>query len=205
MSTIYLTKININVEELSKYRANTNYIWHQKLWNCFDNQPKTEPKKQPFIYKTRETQNGVEILMMSKTKPEKATFKTFKTIEIIPENLIKKNKTYIFELEGAPTFRKNKNDYAFYKKEDQIKWLERKGQQYGFKILKVEVENAKFVYGKNSQNKNGEKRKAKKFSANFKGIIQCENTETFTEAFTNGIGRGKSLGLGLISLIPINQ
>lgn len=83
--------------------------------------------------------------------------------------------------------------------ERQRAWLERKGAAGGFRILSITIAAEGKVYGKTS----GETRHALQFDAvRFEGLLQVTDPAKLWATLQQGIGPGKGLGFGLLSLAP---
>lgn len=97
--------------------------------------------------------------------------------------------------------------------EKRIKWLQRKGEEAGFKLTNVEVapipnvtsvEKGK-LYGRKTDEKVPDKTHRLTFgSVVFEGVLQVADAAKFREALQKGIGSGKAYGFGLLSVAPVN-
>jgi len=82
--------------------------------------------------------------------------------------------------------------------EDQEKWLTRKGKNHGFSLVSIHVSEERMAHG---DKRNGGAIHA--FSVLFDGILAITEPGKFNAAVNSGIGRGKAMGLGLFSVVPI--
>ncbi len=92
----------------------------------------------------------------------------------------------------------------------RISWLERKGLDCGFEILRVTVKEPVPLPGLAT-------RSLVKFSRDrgndqvtigsvlFEGVLQVTDAESLRVALTCGVGPGKAYGFGLLSVAPINR
>jgi CRISPR system Cascade subunit CasE len=110
--------------------------------------------------------------------------------------------TLAFRLRANPTVkhsghgeRQGRRD-PLYREEDQRAWLERKGELGGFRVLRVNVtrEGDAVVWKGRGQGK------LTLFAVRFDGLLQVADSAKLWETVQQGIGPGKGLGFGLLSL-----
>jgi len=97
--------------------------------------------------------------------------------------------------------------------EDQEKWLIRQGESHGFSLPKlvgfdfmdstveridVRISQEQMLKGKQHTG-NG----IRIFSVLYDGVLILQNSERLFAAIQGGIGHGKAMGLGLLSLVPL--
>ena len=113
-----------------------------------------------------------------------------------------------FRLAANPTKRlraEGKNDGArigLVREEDQLTWLNRKGEQHGFQVLATQT--TKIVQADGWKFEKGQNHRIRQHAVRFDGRLQVTEAEAFTRALENGIGSGKGLGFGLLSLAPVD-
>lgn len=113
-----------------------------------------------------------------------------------------------FRLAANPTKRlraEGKNDGArigLVREEDQLTWLNRKGEQHGFQVLATQT--TKIVQADGWKFEKGQNHRIRQHAVRFDGRLQVTDVETFTRALENGIGSGKGFGFGLLSLAPVD-
>jgi CRISPR system Cascade subunit CasE len=112
-----------------------------------------------------------------------------------------------FRLRANPTVkrRREREDGSLravrdplYREEEQLKWLARKAEQGGFCPLSVRSQNAPDVHG--WAHHDDAKHKLKLFAVRFDGLLQVIDPDRLSETIRCGIGPGKGLGFGLLSL-----
>jgi CRISPR system Cascade subunit CasE len=108
-----------------------------------------------------------------------------------------------FRLRANPTVNRKCDDgkrrrIGLYREEEQQEWLERKAEQGGFRLLSVRSQNAPDVQGWAHHDE--AKHKLKLFAVRFDGLLQVTSPDLLHEAVRRGIGSGKGLGFGLLSL-----
>ncbi len=85
---------------------------------------------------------------------------------------------------------------GLFKEEDQRNWLIRKGENGGgFTVLGANIINEGFSGGRTK-----EKHRLKHFAVRFEGVLQVTDPDRLLKTLQGGIGSGKGLGFGLLSL-----
>ena len=99
------------------------------------------------------------------------------------------------------------------RREEQETWLTRKGERHGFSLPQL----ASFDFLESSQDRidvrvtqeqimRGRQHSGNRisvFSVLYDGILIVSEPEKFRQALERGIGHGKAMGLGLLSVIPL--
>jgi len=110
-----------------------------------------------------------------------------------------------FRLRANPTVKRRFKDgqhkrVGIYREEEQIKWLERKAGWGGFHLISVNTHRQETVGGR--IRRDGATHKLRLLSIQFDGLLQVTDPERLRQAVRQGIGSGKGLGFGLLSLAP---
>ena len=108
-----------------------------------------------------------------------------------------------FRLRANPTARRRLPDgkrkrVGLCREEEQIEWLKRKGEQGGFHVLSVRTSNQDTVNGYIRRDE--ERHKLKLLAVQFDGLLQVTDPDRLRENVRQGVGSGKGLGFGLLSL-----
>ena len=108
-----------------------------------------------------------------------------------------------FRLRANPTVKRRFDEethkrVGLYREDEQIEWLKRKGEQGGFQVLSVRTGNQDIVGGRIRRDKITHKLRL--LAVQFDGLLQVTDPDRLRETVRQGIGSGKSLGFGLISL-----
>lgn len=107
-----------------------------------------------------------------------------------------------FRLRANPTARRTFDDkkrrVGLYREEEQIEWLKRKGEQGGFRLLSARTSGQEDVKG--TIYRNEQKHPLKLAAVQFDGLLQVTDPDRLCETVRQGIGSGKALGFGLLSL-----
>ncbi len=109
-------------------------------------------------------------------------------------------KRFRYRLKANPskTDIRNGKRLGLFKQEDQVAWLARKGGQHGFSTVSAHLSQEGMLRG--NRNNGGVIRV---FSVLFDGLLEVKDPVKFREALGNGIGHGKTMGLGLLSVVPM--
>jgi len=118
-----------------------------------------------------------------------------------------------FRLRANPCVTRNGKRLGLLRLDEQESWLERKGQQHGFSLMQqasfdlsaslrkrtdVLVTQEQMLRGRQHAG-NG----IRIFSVLYDGILTVTEPDRFQNALRTGIGHGKAMGLGLLSVAPI--
>ncbi len=90
---------------------------------------------------------------------------------------------------------------GLFREHDQQAWLQRKGELHGFKVLEVTISETVQPDGWKVTG-SGQKHRLRQVGARFDGRLQVTDAQAFLRAWLDGIGSGKGLGFGLLSLAP---
>jgi CRISPR system Cascade subunit CasE len=120
---------------------------------------------------------------------------------------------YRFRLRANPCLKRDGKRLGLLRLNDQEQWISRKGVQHGFSLPKlmgfdlsesphervdVRVSQERMLQGK-QHNGNA----VRIYSVLYEGILTVTEPDKFRSALQTGIGHGKVMGLGLLSVVPI--
>jgi CRISPR system Cascade subunit CasE len=118
-----------------------------------------------------------------------------------------------FRLRANPTIKKvrrdkdgkrrNSNRVPLVREDEQVKWLERKLDGAGSVLHSAQISNQTSVYGKLFIEKDHKEKRMKFFSVQFEGVLEVKDPASLLDTVQAGIGSGKGLGFGLLSLAPV--
>ena len=128
---------------------------------------------------------------------------------------LKVGQRFRFRLRANPCVTRNGKRLGLLRLEEQEKWIERKGKLHGFSLPQL----ASFDLSESSQEKvdirisqeqmlRGNQHSGNAiriFSVLYDGILTVTEPDSFRGALQTGIGHAKAMGLGLLSVAPINQ
>lgn len=125
---------------------------------------------------------------------------------------LKIGQRFRFRLRANPCVTRNGKRLGLLRLEEQEKWIERKGMYHGFSLPKLEAnlsENSQEridVWISQEQMLRGNRRSGhtlKIFSVLYDGYLTVTEADKFKDVLHAGIGHGKVMGLGLLSVAPI--
>jgi len=126
---------------------------------------------------------------------------------------LKVGQCFRFRLRANPCVTRNCKRLGLLRVEEQEKWVERKGERHGFSLPKlvsfdfsespqkridVRISQERMLKG-NQHSGNA----IRIFSVLYDGILSVSEPDDFRGALQTGIGHGKVMGLGLLSVAPI--
>lgn len=122
-----------------------------------------------------------------------------------------------FRLRANPSKCVQKKRLGLLRRPEQEEWLARVGkEQGGFSVpesesffgdaessgLDIRISEEAMMTGRKHD---GSARDIRIFSALFEGLLTVESPDMFRNALANGIGHGKAMGLGLLSIAPVRS
>lgn len=120
---------------------------------------------------------------------------------------------YRFRLRANPCVTRNGKRLGLLQLIEQERWIQRKGQLHGFALsqlpsfvgsedqeprLDVAVSQERMLSGIQHQGN-----KIRIFSVLYDGVLTVTDADAFVDVLQTGIGHGKALGLGLLSVAPM--
>ena len=206
----YLTQVlidSVTARQLKLWKWDS-YNWHQAVWKAF---PGRDGKKRDFLSRLDEHNNGFRLLIVSPiepTRPDWCPPDAWQT-KPIPETYFGKSR-YAFQLCANPTKKvtklnadrsptKNGKRVPLRQRVELVAWIERKGEQGGFKVDKDKLRTV--PRGPERFQKNGAR--GLHTSVEFAGMLTVTDPQKFHEAFPRGIGPAKAFGYGLLVIAPI--
>lgn len=126
---------------------------------------------------------------------------------------LKVGQRFRFRMRANPCVRRNGKRLGLLRLEEQEAWIVRKGQMHGFSLPQL----ASFDFSESTQErvdvrisqeqmlrgKQHSGRVIRIFSVLYDGILLVTKPDFFRGALQTGIGHGKVMGLGLLSVAPI--
>ena len=127
---------------------------------------------------------------------------------------LKSGKRYRFRLRANPCVTRDGKRLGLLRARDQEAWLQRKGLQHGFSLpilppfdlsgpeeekrLDVRISHEQMLRGRQHSGN-----PVRIFSVQFDGILTVTDPDKFRVVLRTGIGHGKVMGLGLLSIAPV--
>lgn len=124
------------------------------------------------------------------------------------EPALKPGQLLRFRLKANPTVTKfdpekgKRKRLGLVKLDDQLAWLHRQGERYGFTVPGAMVSNTERVRARKPQKDGEEGRVITLQSVTYDGHLRIDEPEAFLRALQGGLGHAKALGFGLLSIGP---
>jgi CRISPR system Cascade subunit CasE len=126
---------------------------------------------------------------------------------------LKVGQRFRFRLRANPCVTRDGKRLGLLRLEEQEKWIERKGGQHGFSLpqlasfdlsalrqerIDVRISQEQMLRGKQHTG-NG----IRVYSVLYDGVLTVTEPDKFRDVLQSGIGHGKVMGLGLLSVVPL--
>lgn len=208
---MYLSKLTLNRSRQAVMWVARPYRVHQRLsMACGD-----VSAGERLLFRIDEDRDGTTILVQTRNLPDwAAAFAEFPVLEGPPrckavEPRLSAGQILAFRLRANPTRRKSyvapegdgkKRRIGITDELEQLAWLARKGEGAGFRVLRTLVRQDGLV--KDTRTSEPQRQSLSLLSVQFDGILQVVDADRLGAALEAGIGSGKALGFGLLSLAP---
>lgn len=118
--------------------------------------------------------------------------------QVTVESLLQENARYRFRLHANPTVTRKGKRYGLVTEDSQLGWLDRQGHRLGFKVDTVLITGSDILRSR----ANG--KDILLLQVCYEGVLQPVDTGALASALCNGIGPGKALGCGLLSVARVS-
>lgn len=223
---MFLSRIHLDLRCKDARRDLANpYQLHSTLCRAFS-PPETKCPQGTFLWRLEPETNASgypRILVQSRKKPDwdSITVKgwladadtSINLTERLKLDSLQAEQRFRFRLRANPCVTRNGKRLGLLKQEDQEQWLVRKGEQHGFSLpallsFDYSVAEADRVDVRISQEQMLKDRQHSDnsihvFSVLYDGMLTVTEPEIFRKALQGGIGHGKVMGLGMLSLVPV--
>lgn len=224
---MYLSRIHLNLrcKEARRDLANP-YQLHSTLCRAFS-PPEIKCPPGSFLWRIDPETDSLGrpiILVQSRKLPDwegitvkgwlADTDKSVNITERLKFDSLQSGLRFRFRLRANPCVSRNGKRLGLLKLDEQEKWLARKGEQHGFALPVL----SSFVYSETDEDridvrisqeqmlrdKQHMDNHIRIFSVLYDGLLTVVDPELFKSSIETGIGHGKVMGLGMLSVIPIN-
>jgi len=115
------------------------------------------------------------------------------------DKLVEEGASYRFRLVANPTVSREGARIGLVGELDQVAWLRRQGERHGFGVESAVVVTSDYI--KSHKRKTGALISLRR--VHYEGILCVNDAECLRAALLAGIGPGKALGCGLLSIVRI--
>jgi CRISPR system Cascade subunit CasE len=210
---MYLSRLKLNPRSRQVMSEVTNaYEMHRTIMRAFPGQSDGGPGRVLFRLEEDPRPRSLTVLVQSEKKPEwsflqsnrqyldpassdSCASKDFKPQFVAGQRLS-------FRLRANPTVKRNGKRLGLLKEEDQIKWLNRKSGEGGFRVIGCRTQSL----GRREQGRTHDKTGLQVLTllaVLYEGVLEVSDAERFIKTVTSGVGSGKGLGFGLLSVAPV--
>jgi CRISPR system Cascade subunit CasE len=197
----YLSRLVLNVRSKRvRQGLNNPYELHRTLSKAFEDDPQSYAEARCLFRIEPLMGRGATVIVQSRLEPNWGRLTVPEDYFLEPPETksftlsLQKGQSLAFRLRANPVVCRNGKRLALLREDDQLQWLHRKATMAGFKPLYVVVHPAEKVC------MNIEGRLATFCSVLFEGVLCVEDPCALQKAVEYGIGAGKGLGFGLLSL-----
>lgn len=229
---MFLSRIHLDVRCKEARRDLSNpYQLHSTLCRAFSS-PETKCPEGEFLWRLEpetDSSGNARILVQSRNQPEWSGITVKNWLAYADASIDLRNRLKLDELKPGQRFRyrlranpcisqktagrKRGKRQGLFKTIDQEKWLERKGAQHGFSLpqllsfdlsdgsedrIDVRISQEQMLFDKQHT-----KNSINIFSVLYDGVLSVSDPDKFRQTLNSGIGHGKVMGLGLLSVVPI--
>lgn len=194
---MFLARLQLNSSRMALGWAAFPYRVHQRLQMAYEGDLR-------LLFRIEEGSDGPQILVQSHKEPDwTAAFSDFPVLLRPPEHKafalrLAHGQVLAFRLWANPTVKREGKRLGLLREEEQTAWLGRKGAAGGFQVLAARTSRQGMVYG--TANRRGESGPLRFYGVQFDGLLRVTDPRQLAETVSRGIGSGKGLGFGLLSL-----
>ncbi|MBI1878241.1 MAG: type I-E CRISPR-associated protein Cas6/Cse3/CasE [Chloroflexi bacterium] len=215
---MYLSQLTLNPRSRQvRSEVSQPYELHRTLMRAFPAIDQGGPGRVLFRLESQADvgQAGFKVLVQSDQEPnwawlDNTSHYLLPSLDPNPaskrfEPVFQPGQRFYFRLRANPTKRLLRDDperelkkgqrLGLYKEEEQRDWLARKAEQGSFALLGVTVTAEGKIGGKTK-----ERHDLALLAVRFEGLLQVTGPAQFSQTLQEGIGSGKGLGFGLLSL-----
>ncbi len=115
-------------------------------------------------------------------------------------SLVREGQTYRFRIRTNPTVTREGKRLGLSRESEQVSWLSKQAAKHGFGLVACLRLDSQRITARRS--KSGDRIVLQ--AALFEGLLSVRDAAATIEAVRNGLGHGKALGMGMLSLARYN-
>ncbi len=216
---MYLSRLILNPRSRRVQRELARpYEMHRSVMRAFPDN--LQPGEERVLWRVDEHPNlGLTLLVQSHDAPDWSWVAAEDRLTALeePNPAMKQfdvtptaGQSFAFRLRANPTKRMARGAaegagkrVGFYKEEEQLAWLTRKGEQHGFRVSRVQISPDEKLKQDAAIRRDDTTHKLELLSVQFDGVLVVTDPARLVQAIEGGIGSGKGFGCGLLSLAPV--
>lgn len=210
---MYMSRVVIDTENRRKIRSLSHLgAFHDWVESSFPDE-KEEGIRSRKLWRLDRLNGKVYLLVVSRNKPDLPSLERYgvpgsaetKSYDSFLEE-IHEGRVYRFRVTLNPVRSISRGEgkrgrvVPEVTADQQLEFLRRKSQKCGFELFDGSCRITERGYG--VQRKKGEA-PIRLSKATFEGMLEVKDAALFKDALTNGIGRKKAYGFGLMTVIPV--
>lgn len=207
---MYLSRLQLNPAHPQARRDLASaYELHRSLARAFAPDPATPPPR--FLWRRESDRSGLPSTTVLVQAAHVAAWHSLHETEevgsgyfaalqgnkrVCLQELVQEGRRYRFRLLANPTVTRDGKRFGLHDDEARQGWLLRQGQRHGFEVVAAE----RGASGRLCVPQGRRERSIMLDAVLFDGVLQAVDASALSIALTAGIGPGKALGLGMLSL-----
>lgn len=204
---MYLSQMILNTRSHSVWRDHrTLYETHRTVMSAFRD---PLPGDERVLFRREDTRGApaIRLLVQSVYPPDWSALADRPAGYFVQEPATKwvelavqARQPLVFRLLANPTVKRDGRRLGLFGEEEQMAWLTRKGEPGGFAVRAedVRITDLGFVRHRTARG-----HLASLYAVQFDGVLRVTDPDRLVMAILNGIGPGKSMGMGLLSVAPL--
>jgi len=217
-----LSRLILNPRSRQAQREIANpYEMHRTIMRAF---PAEISEHERILFRLKiHSQTGIPtLLVQSKGKPDWGWLRMPESNYLLSEDALplevdnpsvkevtlnlRQGQVLTFRLRANPTTKKDRPDkkqgrrVGVYSEDEQRKWLQRKLENAGAQLIDARTVDLEKIKGRLKRETTSHELSFA--CVQFEGILQVKDSSLLVQAVESGIGSGKGLGFGLLSLAP---
>ena len=208
---MYLSLLKLNPRSRKAVvEAFRPYELHRSLMRAFPKRECDGPGRVLVRLDMDREDSGMSLLVQSENKPDWTALSSVADFLLEEpkckhlEPTFSPGQLLYFRLRANPTVKRNGKRLGIIRENDQIDWLNRKGEEGGFNVVSVTVMSEGIARDKMTDSAQSG-HDLSLLSVRFEGVLRVVEAMVFRRTLECGIGSGKGLGFGLLSVAPIRS
>jgi len=205
---MFLSKLIVNSRSVNTRQLLASpYLLHKAICRAFPDAGEGGTGRVLFRLDEEPYSENIYLLVQSEKEPcwEKAALLNkrlvgspqYKKVELH----VKEGQTLYFRLRANPTIKREGKRLGILHEDSQIAWLRRKAKDSGFSVNSCTVIPEGIVKDKKAE-LSANSFNISFISVRFEGVLKVDDASIFTNTVSQGIGSGKAMGFGLLSIAP---